>query len=58
MIFNKNSQKQEQIDEQYYKKFKQKAEDIETKLHEMLEVMHHRKWRKKEQQKQDRSHTF
>lgn len=33
------------IDSEYYRKFKQKADLIQSKLHHMLEAMHVAKWK-------------
>lgn len=43
--FEDRSVKFANINSEYYEKYKQKAEDIQAKLHHMLETMHMAKWR-------------
>lgn len=39
-----------QIDSEYYRKFKQNAEDMQSKLHHILEAMHVAKWKNRTKQ--------
>lgn len=43
--FHPSKQHQPHIDSDYYRKFKQKTEDMQNKLHHMLESMHMAKWK-------------